>query len=240
MEAFQQGTRLVAVYGSDEAARRAVRAALDAGLPQHAVRVAHHDDDVAALRGEMHEELDRTLVVPAGGPATKGMVKGSILITIGAAILGALVLSPLALFEWFGLSRTMVLVVVLITGALMGATAGFLIGGPVGARGPAEPTATRRGITVGFASDDEQLADALPREDLIRLDRIGPDGRPLGMVETEERQVEGGIVEDLADRFQQTEGDWSDVRGDPEVELRDPDERTHPDRPGANRPGRTG
>lgn len=240
MEAFQHGPRLVAVYGSDDDVRHAVRAALDAGVPQHAVRLAHHDDDVAALRGEMHEEVDNALLVPAGGPATKGMVKGSILITIGAAVLGALLLSPLALFDWAGLSQGMVLVVVLITGALMGATAGFLIGGPTGARGPAEPPATRRGITLGIATDDERVVDVLPREGLIRLDRIGGDGRPLGVIETEEAQVEGGVVEDLTDRLQQTEGDWSDVRGDPEIDLRDPDRRTHPDRPGANRPGRTG
>ena len=239
MDPMRQAPRVVGVYESEGAAHRAVEAATRAGVDRSLVRVGHHDDEVATLRGEMREEIDHAGVVPAGGPVTKGEVKGSILLTAAAAVAGAIVLLPLAAFDLGGLDVGWRILLVVIAGALMGATIGFLVGGALGARGPAEPTAAGRGVTVGIGSTDQHVIDALPREGLVRLDRIDVDGRPLAEIETEEGWIEGGAGEDLADRLQQTGGDWSSVRED-HVDLGSPDERTHPDHPGANRPGRTG
>jgi hypothetical protein len=89
-----------------------------------------------------------------------------------------------------------------IVGAIAGAVVSLAIGGGLSAKGPREPMAVERGVTVGvMASNAEQarsVSDALAKHDPIRLD-TGVAERPTGMVSREpedEKAREGKLLSD--------------------------------------------
>src|SRR5918996_1653797 len=132
--------RLVATYERPEDARRAMDEARRAGIeavPGHAV------DRRGALRGEMADELESTVVGPGSvGPFTKSMSKGlarwvplgTVLGVIGGALLG--------LLPWPG---GLDVVPRLILGAVIGGVGGGGGGGPPrgGGRPPRPPPGER-------------------------------------------------------------------------------------------------
>src|SRR5919202_1826084 len=87
--------RLVAEFDSDTTARAAAAALHDAGI---ATDDDTASDEVAALRGEMAEEMQHTIVGPGNvGPFTKEMTRGIVGGTIIATVIGAVIALPFGL-----------------------------------------------------------------------------------------------------------------------------------------------
>lgn len=188
MEPLRRGAsarRLVAVFDKEADARAAAAALRDAGID------VDHDtasDELAAIRGEMSEEMQHTIVGPGNiGPFTKEMTRGILVGVVIATVVGALIGSA------FGLIGALV-------GAAGGAVIGFLVGGAfrwqasVGGDAVTKRLAAERGATVGvWANSDpevERAAELLTDFDPIRLDRVTPEGHPLRTVTTEDESSE--------------------------------------------------
>lgn len=183
--------RVVAVFADPAAAKSAADAVRGAGVDQTRIRVGDQSAEVAALRGEMREEMEHTMVGPGNvGPFTKEMSKGVVGGVVIGTVIGVVVCLPLALIEFADVSLPGRLLIAAIVGAFAGATLGFVMGGGLGAKGPGEPLAAERGVTVAVeASDPEEaarVADVLKEREPIRLDAMLADGQPADTVTTEE------------------------------------------------------
>src|SRR5918996_3794317 len=118
-----------AIFSSEEAARAAART-----LEREFEGVVTRDtelDQRAALRAEMRDEVEATVVGPGNvGPFTKGMTRGIALWVPVCTVAGAVLGVVLALLPWAsGMSTVWRIVAGLVIGAAAGATAGFVIGG---------------------------------------------------------------------------------------------------------------
>ena len=184
---------LIGVFRDDREAQAAADAAAEAGIDRSRIRVGQPADEVAALRGEMSEELGHTAAGPGNvGPFTKEMTKGITVTTPLAMLAGAVLALPLALLPipYGDLSLVARLLIAAAVGAAAGGTLGLILGGGLAAKGPGEKLAAERGVTLAISSDDpaelDRVARALRQRDPIRLDVIGADGQPAGTVTTEE------------------------------------------------------
>ncbi len=183
MEPLRRGAsprRLVAVFENETVARAATAALRDAGI---AVDDDTSADELAAIRGEMSEEMQHTVIGPGSiGPFTKEMASGIIVGVFVATVIGA------AIGIAFG-------VIAAIVGAATGAVVGFFIGGAfhwrasVGGAAVTKQLAAERGTTVGvWVNSDpevERAAELLADFDPIRLYRVTPEGHALRTVTTE-------------------------------------------------------
>jgi hypothetical protein len=196
--------RVVGVFrdrGTAERAARAARRAADLGEGQ--VQIDAEADERFALRGEMREEVDHTIAGPGPvGPYTKEMTKGLIRSQVLWVPIGVVVGLGLAFIPIGNTSLGFRLLVWGIVGAIAGAVASLAIGGGLSAKGPREPMAVERGVTVGImasnAAQARGVADALAKHDPIRLD-TGVAERPTGMVAREpedEKAREGKLLSD--------------------------------------------
>jgi len=170
---------LAATFSSEEDAQEAERRLKD--LPVQVTRTA--EDHVAAIKGEMHEEVEST-VVGAGnvGPFTKGQSRGIAKWTPLAAGAGALIMLPLAFVVWPSMLGFILLPVI---GAAAGATIGFVAGGSFNPKYHDEPRlVAEKGPTVGVhASDEEPLQSAreiLHEVGAVAVWDVGPDGLAAG------------------------------------------------------------
>ncbi len=164
----------------------------------------------------MREEMEEAWLSPqAAFVATKEAAKGLSLVTPVAAVLGVLITVPLAfIFDLGGAPQWLRLVIAVATGAIGGGTVGFVVGGGMAMKGPDEPLAAERGVTVRVPAAGNEVVAAMEAEEPIRLDTVAPSGRKTSTVETEEERKPEGVVQNLAQNAREPEGDWSRTRGD--------------------------
>ena len=184
--------RLVAVFENETVARSAAAALRDAGITVDDDTKA---DELAAIRGEMSEEMQHTVVGPGSfGPFTKEMSKGIVGGIVIATVIGAVVALPFGLIDFGTLGLAPRLFIAAAVGAFIGAGVGFMGGGfrwrkSVGGAAVTKQLAAERGATVGvWANSDpevERASQLLTDFDPIRLDRVTPEGHALRTVTTE-------------------------------------------------------
>jgi hypothetical protein len=185
------GQNVVAVFRDRPSAERAVRQAVAAGLSPSLVHEGVPEDEVAALRAEMREELEHTIVGPGPvGPATKEQTKALRISLPVATVVGAAIG---ILFGFLPIGHAAValrIVIGAVSGAVAGATVGLVLGGGLGAKRPAEPLAAARGVTVRVEArsreEGESVARIFGRLDPIRVDLMTAFEQPARTVTTEE------------------------------------------------------
>jgi hypothetical protein len=161
-------------------------------------------DERAALRAEMRDEVEATVVGPGNvGPFTKGMTRGIALWVPVGAVAGAVLGVALALLPWAsGMSTVWRIVAGLVIGGLAGATAGFVIGGGFRPRkeGEGAELASEAGPIVGFHTDDLATAERAERRlaevGAERVDRADEAGYPVAIHSRERdetRPVRGDV-----------------------------------------------
>jgi hypothetical protein len=189
---------LVAVFPTDAAARSAIEVLKRAGIETD---FETRSDEVAALRGEMYEEMQHTIVGPGNvGRFTKEMTRGILGGTLAATLLGALLGLPLGAIRYGNLGLGERMLIAAAVGAFLGAGVGFVAGGAfswrasVGGAAVTKQLAAERGVTVGvWATDDDEAESAaaiLTAAHPIRVDRITAEGHALRTVTTEENRPE--------------------------------------------------
>ena len=183
--------KLVGVFEDQESAAAAADAVAAQGVDPGQVRVGDEADEVSSLRGEMREEMEHTVAGPGNvGPFTKEMTKGLVPGTALAALAGALVALPFALIPMGSLPLVTRVLIVVAVGTVAGATLGFVLGAAFGAKGPREPLATERGVTVSVSTQDrdqvQRAAGTLEGRAPTRLDEAVEGGQPTETVTTEE------------------------------------------------------
>jgi hypothetical protein len=199
--------QVIAVYRDEQQARRVVDA-LERDAVAGEVHIGEQADEQQALRNEMQEEMEHTVVGPGNvGPFTKEAAKGAGVGTMGAAVFGALAALPFGLLE-FGPTLWQRFLVAAAVGAVAGATVGFVAGGGLAAVGPAEPLAAERGVTVAVTvprgDATEQVARLLAQGEPLRLDVVDEDGRVVDTVQTDDS---GSVPERVAYRLSHPDDD---------------------------------
>jgi hypothetical protein len=186
---------IVGVFRDQQTASSVARRIVGLGVSPSDVRVGDRAADVLALRAEMREEADNTIVGPGPvGPFTKEMTKGIVALVVLGGIVGGLVCLPLGLLHFAGLSLAARLVIAGLVGVFTGSTVGFMVGGGLGAKGPDVPLAAERGVTVAVRVRDDLAASvARPMRDAspIRLDLGSIEGNPVETLATEEDLARG-------------------------------------------------
>lgn len=175
------GTRLIAVYESEQQARAAAEAARRAGASDD-IRIGAPEDRIVAVEAEMREDLDQS-VVPGAGPFTKDMTKGVTLGTVVGGAVGLVCALPFAAINFGDWPLWARLVTVAIVGVAVGATVGFLIGGYFGAERPGEPLVTERGVILSVPSRPG-VEEALVRTDALRVYLVSADGQPVRTIKS--------------------------------------------------------
>jgi hypothetical protein len=202
-----QAVRLVAVYGSEAAAQAAGEAARRAGAPAGRVRIGDPNDFRDALEGEMREEINHAFEGPGVAPLTGEMSKGTLLGTTLGALVGAIVAIPFSAIGFGGWDLWLRLLVVVVVGAVIGGTVGWIVGGGFAARRPEERLAAERGVTV-TAPASGPVERALVAAGPIRLDEFDMHGQPVATVTTEaERNGAHGIAHDIGRHLTHEERD---------------------------------
>lgn len=179
----QQPKQAVAVFADERRAAKVVNALVDIGFDRRRIRVGDPDDRRSALRGEMREEVDHTVAGPAGAMPREETVGATVATGVGIAI-GVAIGLLLSLIP-FGLAWWVRAVILVGIGAGCGSTIGFIAGGGFLARGPAEPAAAARGVTVAIDPATNEAISLLRDAAPIRLDLLTEGGETLGTVTTE-------------------------------------------------------
>lgn len=179
----QQPKQAVAVFADERRAAKVVNTLVDIGFDRRRIRVGDPDDLRSALRGEMREETDHTLAGPVGAMPQEETVGATVATAIGIAV-GVAIGLLLSLIP-FGLSWWVRAVILVGIGAASGATIGFIAGGGFLARGPADPAAATRGVTVAVDPVTDQAIAVMRDSSPIRLDLLTEGGETLGTVTTE-------------------------------------------------------
>jgi hypothetical protein len=171
---LRPGTRLIAVYDTQDEAASAVRRAIDAGVSDDDLRVNDARDHIASVVGEMRDEIVHTTAGPGAAAFTKEMSEGMLLGIVVAGAIGLVLALPFAAIPMGGLALWARLALVAIVGALVGMTVGWIIGGAFAAKREDEPLAAEVGVTVAAPATDE-ARHALLATDPIRLDLVEDD-----------------------------------------------------------------
>ncbi|HVF73800.1 MAG TPA: hypothetical protein VM938_02025 [Acidimicrobiales bacterium] len=199
--------RLIAVFADKQAAQAAAEAVRAGGATD--VQVGGRADNRTALQAEMREEMEHTSAGAGSvGPFTKEMTKGLLVGTMIGGLIGGLLGIPAAFVAFGDVNLATRLVITIGVGLAAGSTLGFVMGGGLGAKGPAEQLAAERGVTLSVTTDDPEMAEVLRRHDPIRVDVVQGD-QPVATVTSEDD--EGGVQE-VRGTLVQSEGDWSSVR----------------------------
>ena len=178
----------VGVFKDRRTAELAAQAARDAGADR--VRVGVDADRILALRAEMREEIDHTVIGPGPiGPFTKEAGRRIAWVLPAWTVGGAILLLPLA-FLPLHMSLPVRLILAAVVGAAAGATIGLILGGGFGMKGPEEPLGAERGVIVSARTHDpaetERVTERMKELDPIRIDVATPQHDPTGTVATEE------------------------------------------------------
>jgi hypothetical protein len=163
---------VVAVFCDRAEADDAVRALTGVGVGGASIRVGDRRDDMASVYGEMREELDHAVPVPGGGSLPTDMARGVGAGVLVGAVVGAVIGLPFALVPMGGLAAWARIVIVVLVGALAGAAIGFVIGGSLAAKGPGDPLAAQRGVTVAVTTDLDRARAVLLACHPIRMDIV--------------------------------------------------------------------
>jgi hypothetical protein len=200
--------RVVGVYSDEASAQEAARAAEQAGGKN--VRVGTHEDEVAALMGEMREETGEAWVGPSVGPLTKEMARSVPRWTVVCALIGALVTLAINFIGGGNLDVGARLVIAACIGAVAGGTIGFLIGGGFfePRRKASSDLAAEEGVVVG-AEEVDATDRALAEHDPIRVDVVDAEG-PEETVITEDQT---GTTEDQTGTTGERTGTTGDRQG---------------------------
>jgi hypothetical protein len=194
---------LLAVFGdvhrADEVAGELVRRGIDPSR----IHIDRPRDERLSLRAEMLDEATEAFVAPQVGvvypkeTAKAGTVVGGPFILAGAVI-GAIVLALVPISDWAVWARALL-------GALCGAgtaaTVAMVVIPAMAVRNPHDPLPAEAGVTLRVDQPDEGVERLLVGAHPRRLDRLGPQGQPLGTVVTEEAFRSGGTVEEVRDSF---------------------------------------
>ena len=184
---------LEVTFENEVLAREAVDSLKKADLGA-VVTVDAEEDQRSALRAEMRDELDASVMGPGpAGGLTKAQNKGVVKWVLIFAPAGALLLFLVGLLVWP--SRTGLIATAAI-GATAGATLGLVIGGFLGPREhdegrPEAETGMVIGIHTGNASDIEKAMHVLREFAVVRIDRVDGSGRPLGPASKDTRPLRG-------------------------------------------------
>lgn len=202
--------RFVAVFEDEGRAEAAAEAARRAGATSVTVGAAR--DHRTALQGEMREEMEHTTAGAGNvGPFTKEMTKGVLAGTLLGGLVGALVGVPVGFIAFGDVSLAVRLVITVGVGLAAGSTFGFTMGGGLAAKGPVQPLAAEKGVTVSVTGDDPALADALRAHAPLRVDVVEGD-QPVGTVTSEDPSDTRSIAQEVRGTVVSSEGDWSPVR----------------------------
>jgi hypothetical protein len=184
---------LEVTFENEALARQAVDSLKKADLGA-VITVDAEEDQRAALRAEMRDELNASVMGPGpAGGLTKAQNKGVIKWVLILAPAGALLLFLVGLLAWpspTGLIATAAI------GATGGATLGFVIGGFLGPREhdegrPEAESGKVVGIHSGNVKDIEKAMRVLREFDGLRIDRVDGAGRPTGPASKDTRPVRG-------------------------------------------------
>ncbi len=168
--------RLVAVYDSETAARRAVRALEQARVGAPA-RVGDPRDRLASVQSEVRSEA-----IHGFGVVTKEMASGSIVGGIIGGVIGIVVALPLAALAMASASIWLRILIAIVVGAFVGTTAGWILGAAFAARGPDEPLAAEQGVTVATPLS-EDARRVLMTTDPRRIDVVESDDHAVTVVD---------------------------------------------------------
>jgi hypothetical protein len=187
------GERLVGVYRDDATARRAAETARSAGGER--VEIGAEDDRIAALRGEMRQEMGDAWAGPSVGIYTKEMARSVTKWTAAGIGIGVLLLLPVAFFAFEDLSLVARLFAAACTGAFGGGAIGFLFGGGFFEvrRKARDELAAEQGVVVGADVSGPGVAQAMAEPEPIRLDRVRPTGQPEDTVVTEDQETKDEV-----------------------------------------------
>lgn len=164
--------RIVAVFPDQRTAEQAAERARNCGALN--VTVGGHNDEVRALVGEMREETSQSWAGPSIAVYSADRRARQFPGPTGVAVLiGAVLGLPLGLFDWGDVTLIGRLAIGAFSGAVGGATIGFLIGGFLGTRRRANvDLAEERGVVVGMQGGNAEAMGELLKAGAIRIDRI--------------------------------------------------------------------
>ncbi|MEY2398867.1 MAG: hypothetical protein QOJ00_2041 [Actinomycetota bacterium] len=190
---------LLGVYRDAETAQRVLDLVQEKlHVPQG--RIGAQADEVDALRAEMAEQMEHTVLAPqAGLILTKETTKGAALIGPLAIVIGMAVMLPLVFFFAQDVNVKTRLAAGLGVGAFLGGTVALVLIS-LGAKRPNAKLAAERGVTVRVPVDTPDVRAAMIDAKPIRLDVIDDGGRPLETLTTEEEDNDEGIVQQFGDR----------------------------------------
>jgi hypothetical protein len=198
----QRGTGVLGVFADQDAARRAAEAAKRAGANPSGIRVGDPNDRVTALRADMLDEVENTIMAPGNvGPFTREQAKAIVPLTFILGAIGVLIAVPFAFIEFFGLAFWARLLILAVVGGAVGSVVGFQIGGMYGARRPEERLPPEEGVTLAIDDAPERAIDVLKSMRPLQLDAVA-DGRVLGPIEfTDDAERHGGLVEEVKEHM---------------------------------------
>jgi hypothetical protein len=199
---FETPYNVVASFPGEDAARSAARALGDRGVPPAAITVAapdgDSDEEVAALRAEMQDEVNRTWSSPfvlMTEAQAKGALWGTVLTAAVFMVIGLIVGAAWAVFFRSALAPWARIVFVVLIAGLAGGTVGFIGGGGIEPRLEAQhepsealdditPVAERaREAVLAVHSDDratvERAAAILDSLGADRVAFVDATGTPL-------------------------------------------------------------
>ena len=201
---------LVGVFADRAQAESVADRLRAAGVPDEQISIDEGADREASLRGEMREELERSLVSPqAGVVLTKRAVKGILATSPVTIVVGVLIALPFAFMSWGSLPLVGRIVAAVLVGAAAGATVGFVVGGGEAEKGAPSAMAAEQGVTLRVADARPEVKRALTEADPIRVDVVDPDGAPLGPL-TSKQDDDENVVEDLERAWREPERDPGD------------------------------
>jgi hypothetical protein len=197
---FETPYNVVASFPEEAAARTAARTLRERGVPPSTITVAapesDSDEEVAALRAEMQDEVNRTWSSPfvlMTGRQAKGAFWGTLLTTAGFMVVGLIVGVVWAVFFRSALAPWARIVFVVLIAGLAGGTVGFIGGGGIEPRIEAQhepsgrfddiaPLAEREAIVAVHSDDRATVESAAAILDSLGADRVAfvdATGTPL-------------------------------------------------------------
>jgi hypothetical protein len=195
-ERESQRYQLLAVFERPEQVQQVIQDLRSIGVGASLTEVDTDRDRVAALKGEMREELTEGWILPQAAVAwTKEGTKGLVLITVVASIVGALVAAPFAFID-FGLTFLGRLILLVLIGLVVGGTLGLVLGPALASKRPDEPMAAQRGPVLRVEVDSPEVRQVLASHRPIRIDQVKGDV-PIDTVVTEEANRPGGTAQDI-------------------------------------------
>lgn len=171
--------RVVASFPDRATAEEAVDSAVREGGDRASVAFDNADDERHSMLGEMQQEMDTSSTGPLTGaiPGTSRRALYAVLpVATAVGIVLGLLVALIPIGNWTVAGR---LLVYGLVGAVVGSTVGFVAAGGFGARGPARPAASDRGVLVGISAPADlapAVADAVTQHDPIRVDLLSSPG----------------------------------------------------------------